>query len=134
MPWGWVDNSLSITSVGSSSLNFPDVPRQARWMCDAISRIEYTVAGPLAQLTIYRAAWRVLSGTRRHSRAPGPCSILCALPAEFPASQRNFRRTTHERIALHGPARRLPRACENTSLFRGWRRQTERLQPEIARS
>src|SRR6266436_6241249 len=30
MPWGWVDISLSITSVGPSSFNLPDVPRQAR--------------------------------------------------------------------------------------------------------
>src|SRR6266487_3117230 len=30
MPWGWVDNSLSITSVGSSSFGFPGVPRRAR--------------------------------------------------------------------------------------------------------
>src|SRR5258708_27089103 len=30
MPWGWVDISLSITSVGPSSFNLPDVPSPAR--------------------------------------------------------------------------------------------------------
>src|SRR6202043_3699533 len=30
-PCGWVDISLSITSAGPSSFDFPDIPRLARW-------------------------------------------------------------------------------------------------------